>query len=93
MLRAVAGSVVAPQLATVTPSHRVIDFFVVFRDLAGACEATTHISQRIAPHRPVRKCWPGGQVAAGSGSVTWIGTRCSGVFRAEDAQRATRSGN
>ena len=45
---------VAPQLATVTPSHRVIDFFVVFRDLAGACDATTQISQHIAPHRPVR---------------------------------------
>ena len=28
-VRAVGGFVVAPQLATVTPSHRVIDFFVV----------------------------------------------------------------
>ena len=42
------------QLATVAPSHRVIDFFVVSRDLAGAREATTHISRHIAPHRPVR---------------------------------------
>ena len=53
-VRAVGGFVVAPQLATVTPSHRVNDSFVVSRDLAGACEATTHISQHIAPHRPVR---------------------------------------
>ena len=29
-VRAVGGFVVAPQLATVTPSHPVIDFFVVF---------------------------------------------------------------
>ena len=53
-VRAVGGFVVAPRLATVTPSHRVIDFFVVSRDLAGACEATTHISQHMAPHRPVK---------------------------------------
>ena len=53
-VRAVGGFVVAPQLATVTPSHRVIDFFVVSRDLASACEATTHLSHHIAPHRPVR---------------------------------------
>ena len=53
-VRAVGGYVVAPRLATITPSHRVIDFFVVSRDLAGACEATTHISQHIAPHRPVK---------------------------------------
>ena len=53
-VRAIGGFVVAPQLATVTPSHRVIDFFVVSRDLAGACQATTHISPHIAPHRPVK---------------------------------------
>ena len=41
------------QLATVTPSHRVIDFFFVSRDFAGACEATTHLSLFIARHRPV----------------------------------------
>ena len=52
--RAVGAFVVAPQLATVTPLHRVIDFFVGSRDLAGACEAAAHISQHIAPHRPVR---------------------------------------
>ena len=49
----VGGFVVAPQLATVTPSHRVVDFFV-FGDLATACEATTQISEHIAPHRPAR---------------------------------------
>ena len=53
-VRAVGGFVVVPQLATVTPPHRVIDFFVVSRDLAGAFEATTHNSQHTAPHRPVR---------------------------------------
>ena len=39
-LRAVGGFVGAPQLATVTPSHRVIDSVVVSQDLAGASEAT-----------------------------------------------------
>ena len=53
-VRAAGGFVVAPRLATVTPSHRVIDFFVVSRDLAGACGGTTHVSQHIAPRRPVR---------------------------------------
>ena len=53
-VRAVGGFVVAPQLATVTPSHWVIDFFVVSRDLAGACEAVTHLSHHVALHRPVR---------------------------------------
>ena len=53
-VRDVGGFAVAPQLATVTPSHRVIDFFAVSRDLAGVCEATTQISQHIALHRPVR---------------------------------------
>ena len=33
---------------------KVIDFFVVSRDIAGACEATTHLSHHVAPHRPVR---------------------------------------
>ena len=53
-MRAVGGFVLAPQLATVTPSHRVTDFFVLSRDLAGACEATTHLSHHITHHRPVR---------------------------------------
>ena len=48
-VRTVGGFVVTPQ-----PSHRVTDFFVVSRDLAGVCEAITHVSQHIAPHRPVR---------------------------------------
>ena len=39
----------AATLATVTPSHRVIDF-VVSRDVAGACEATTQIFEQIAFH-------------------------------------------
>ena len=47
-----AGFAVAPKLATVTPSHRVIDFFVDSRDFAGVCEAGTEISKHIAPHRP-----------------------------------------
>ena len=49
----VGGFVVAPQLATVTPSRRVVDFFVS-RDLATACKATPQISGHIAHHRPVR---------------------------------------
>ena len=65
----VGGFVVAPLLATVTPSHRVIDFFVVSRDRASACEATTQISHYIAPHRP----------DAGGERLTLIGTRCAGV--------------
>ena len=52
-VRAVGGFVVAALLGTVTPTYRVTAFFVVSRDVAGACEATTHISQHIA-HRPVR---------------------------------------
>ena len=47
-VRAVGGSVVAPQLATVTPSHRVIDFFVLSRDLAGACEAGHEQAEAVA---------------------------------------------
>ena len=52
-VRTVCGFVEA-KLATVTPSHRVIDFFVVSREHAGAWEATSHISHHIAPLRPVR---------------------------------------
>ena len=60
-VRAVCGFVVAPQLATVTPSHRVIDFFVVSRDLASACEeprkslSTLHLtgpSEMLFPRGP-----------------------------------------
>ena len=41
-----------------SPPHLVIDFFVVSRDLASACEATTQISHHIAPLRPVRHVVP-----------------------------------
>ena len=54
MVLGCAPFIVAPQLATVTPSHRVIDFSVVSRDLAGACEGATQISEHNAPRRPVR---------------------------------------
>ena len=47
-VRAIGGFVGARKLATVTPSHSVINFFVVSRDLAGVCEAGTEISE----HRP-----------------------------------------
>ena len=53
-VRAVGGFVVSPQLATVTPSHRVIDFFVVSETSQARCEAATPLSHHIAPHRPVR---------------------------------------
>ena len=53
-VRAVGAFVVAPKLATVAPSHRVVGLFFVSRDLAGACEAT-QISEHVAPHRPVRR--------------------------------------
>ena len=44
---------VALKLATVTPpSHRVIDVFIVSRDLTGAREATTQISQHVALFPP-----------------------------------------
>ena len=52
-MRSIGAFVVAPKIVTGIPSHRVIHFFVVFRDLAGACEATSHISEHIAPHRTV----------------------------------------
>ena len=53
-MRPVGGFVAAPQPSTVTPWQRVTDFFVVSRDLAGACQPTTHLSYHVAPHRPVR---------------------------------------
>ena len=43
-VRAVGG------FATVTPSHRVIDFFVVSRDVAGACDCVTQARQNRCVH-------------------------------------------
>ena len=48
----------ARQLATVTLSHWVIDIFFVSQDFAGACVATTQISQHIAPRRPFELLFP-----------------------------------
>ena len=50
-LLGMAGEI-SDAISAYNDAHRVIDFFVVSPDLAGACEATAHISQHIALHRP-----------------------------------------
>ena len=68
---------VAPQLATVTASHRVIDFFVATRDVAGACEATTQISSTSGPSEfhaadTTQEVGDGQVEALASGEAQWM---------------------
>ena len=59
-VRAVGGFVVAPKLATVKPSQRIIDFFVS-RDFASASAATTRIPEHgcFLWQVPKPRHWPG----------------------------------